>query len=300
MTVDRGLGVCRGAGVCRAQRRRSLRDVAWACCAVRARASPAGAVTAPARVAARSSLLHSRRGRLVGRRVLAWCADGCRVERHGAISAWIIDDTSFPAGAAFGRRGAAYCGQLGEQDNCQVAVSLSLAFRRRACRSPPAVSAAGVGVDRARRRKAAFPRSSRSPSRRSHSMSCVGLRGRAAARVVLLEPAMAISARCALTSRRWACLRGRHFVDDHGGAPGPAVAGEDVVGPRTRPKLCGARHASASLGQGAALSLPKRAWRTMHGGGAAEPLRSRFARLRVRAAHRDDWLAELRAEECCC
>jgi hypothetical protein len=35
------------------------------------------------------------------------------------------------------------------------------------------------------------------------------------------------------------------------------------------------------------------AWRE----GAAEPLRSRFARLRIRAAHRDEWRAELRAEE---
>ena len=47
-----------------------------------------------------------------------------------------------------------------------------------------------------------------------------------------------------------------------------------------------------------ALSLPKRAWRTIAWrDGAAEPLRSRFARLRIRAAHRDDWLAELRPEE---
>ena len=47
-----------------------------------------------------------------------------------------------------------------------------------------------------------------------------------------------------------------------------------------------------------ALSLPKRAWRTIEWReGAAEPLRSRFARLRIRAAHRDYWLAEPRQEE---
>jgi SRSO17 transposase len=47
-----------------------------------------------------------------------------------------------------------------------------------------------------------------------------------------------------------------------------------------------------------ALGLPKRAWRTVAWReGAAEPLRSRFARLRVRVAHRDEWRAELRAEE---
>ena len=47
-----------------------------------------------------------------------------------------------------------------------------------------------------------------------------------------------------------------------------------------------------------ALSLPKQQWRTIEWReGAVEPLRSRFARLRVRAAHRDYWLAESRPEE---
>lgn len=48
------------------------------------------------------------------------------MQRHGAIGAWIIDDTGFPNTHSVGVA-RQYCGQLGKQDNCQIAVSLSLA-----------------------------------------------------------------------------------------------------------------------------------------------------------------------------
>ena len=53
------------------------------------------------------------------------------LEAAGGIEAWIIDDTSFPKK---GRHSVGvarqYCGQLGKTENCQVAVSLSVASAR--------------------------------------------------------------------------------------------------------------------------------------------------------------------------
>src|SRR5262247_1931841 len=93
---------------------------------------PLAAVTAPGQVAAKhQSLLH-----FIGNAAWSDAAMLAKVgelvlpaiERSGPIAAWIIDDTGFPKK---GRHSVGvarqYCGQLGKQDNCQVAVTLSLA-----------------------------------------------------------------------------------------------------------------------------------------------------------------------------
>jgi SRSO17 transposase len=50
------------------------------------------------------------------------------IEQHGPLNAWIVDDTGFPKkGTQSVGVARQYCGQLGKQDNCQVAVSLSVA-----------------------------------------------------------------------------------------------------------------------------------------------------------------------------
>ena len=263
---------------------------------------PMAARTAPARTAAQhQSLLH-----FIGvaswsdERVLAKVREMVlpAIEKHGRIEAWIIDDTSFPKqGTHSVGVQHQYCGQLGKQANCQVAVSLSLANH---FASLPVDYRLYLpkdwSEDRERRDKAGVP----------------------------LDISFKTKPEIALEQLRWACEaglpRGVGLMDTAYGndsrlrsgmtalgliyvagiqsntlvwpsGAGPKRRGKPLnnTGRRDEPDLISAKEV--------ALALPKHAWRTIRWReGSTDWLSSRFARVRVRVGH-NRLIPELASQE---
>jgi SRSO17 transposase len=270
---------------------------------------PMAAVTAPARVPAQhQSLLH-----FVGNapwsddRVLAKVRELVlpSIERHAPIEAWIIDDTGFPKK---GRHSVGvtrqYCGQLGKQDNCQVAVTLSIA--NHAASLPVAYRLylpEDWSADPVRRDKAGVP-----PAVEFMTKPAIALEQiRAACEagmprgVVLMDAGYGADTglRTEITALGLCYVAGiqpHTTVWPPGQGPLPP---KDWTG-RGRPASRVRRDAEHQpiKAKALALSLPETAWETVTWReGSADWLTSRYARVRVRPAHRDERLKEQRAEE---
>jgi SRSO17 transposase len=270
---------------------------------------PMAAVTAPSRSSAQhQSLLHFvGEGRWLDDTVLGKVRELVLpgIERQGPIEAWIIDDTGLPQQ---GRHSVGvarqYCGQLGKQDNCQVAVSLSLANRHASL--PVAYRLylpAEWTQDRARRRKAGVPDDIAFATKPQIALehlrwACAAGLPRA---VVLLDAGYGNSSALradmtALDLTYVAGIQSTTTVWSPGTAPLAPKRWSGRGRPTTRLRR-DARHQPVCV-KALALGLSKRAWRTIEWReGSAEPLVSRFARVRVRAAHRDDQRAHPRAQE---
>ncbi len=270
---------------------------------------PMAAVTAPDRTAAQhQSLLHFvGEGRWSDEAVLAKVREIVlpQMEQHGPIEAWIIDDTGFPKQ---GRHSVGvarqYCGQLGKEDNCQVAVSLSLANSHA---SLPVAYRLYLPqewtTDRERLRKAGVPEDI--VFKTKHEIALDQLHWACAAGlprgVVLMDAGYGNNSdlRADITALQLTYVAGIQsnttvWAPDTGPLPAKKWSGRGRPPKRLRRD---AEHWPVSV-KDLAFGLPKRAWRTIEWReGSAERLSSRFARVRVRVARRDEKRTESRPEE---
>ena len=261
---------------------------------------PMAAVTAPERTAAQhQSLLHFvGEGRWSDERVLAKVQEMVlpAIERHGPIEAWIIDDTGFPKKGTHSVGVARqYCGQLGKQDNCQVAVSLSLANRHGSL--PVAYRLylpEAWAPDAARRKKTGVPEEIAFKTKPEIALEQI--RAACAAGlprgVVLMDAGYGTHSdlRTAVTALELLYVAGilsNTTVWAPGTGPLPPKTWKPGHGRPTKRLRRDAAHQPVKV-KDLAFSLPAKAWRTITWReGTNVPLRSRFARQRVRIARRD-------------
>jgi SRSO17 transposase len=277
-----------------ADRAGPLRDYCAALLTAEGRKSvePMAAVTAPAHVSVQhQKLLHFvGEGKWSDERVLAKVRELVMpaIERHGPIKAWIIDDTSYPKqGTHSVGVHHQYCGQLGKQANCQVAVTLSIANHHA---SLPIAYRLYLPKDWAedaeRRNKAHVPEAIRFKTKPQIALAQLGaaLAAGVAPGVVLMDASYGTNS----ALRAGIAALALTYV----AAILPTVKVRAVADPD-------ARVSAKEL----ALGLPKHAWRTITWrDGSAGPLCSRFARVRVRtapfrgaAARREGTAASLRS-----
>jgi SRSO17 transposase len=270
---------------------------------------PMAAITAPERTAAQhQSLLHFvGEGKWSDERVLAKVRELVlpEMERHGPIEAWIIDDTGFPKKGQHSVGVARqYCGQLGKQDNCQVAVSLSLANHHA---SLPVAYRLYLPDDWAgdskRRRKTGVPEEISFKTKPEIALEQIAAACEAGLPrgVVLMDAGYG----CNTNLRTGVSALALHYVAGILSQTSVWASGTGPLPPKKWsgrggvPKLMrrDRKHQPISVKE-LALGLPKRAWRSIKWReGTAEWLSSRFARVRVRAAHHDYKLTDSRPEE---
>jgi len=227
------------------------------------------------------------------------------MKRNGPVVAWIVDDTGFP------KKGnhsvgvvRQYCGQVGKQENCRIAVSLSLATERASLPIAWRLYLPGTWVqDHKRRKQTGIPREVTFATKPAIALGQIR---KAVEEEVTKAPVLADAAYGNDSQFREGLLElGLDYVVGvqksttvwaAGNAPLPAKRWNGMGRPPTllrRDK----QHQPLSLKE-LAESVPSSFWKLVSWReGSKQKLRSRFAAVRVRVAHRDYWRSELPAEE---
>ena len=265
--------------IAHADRAEPLRDYCAGLLVTEGRRSvePMAAVTAPAEVSAQHQrLLHFvANAPWSDEQMLAKVGELVTpsLTRAGPIEAWIIDDTSFPKK---GQHSVGvhhqYCGQLGKQANCQVAVTLSIANRDGSLPIAYRLYLPRDWTDdKSRRAKAHVPASVRFKTKPQLALEQIraALMAGVAPGVVLMDASYGTNG----TLRQAVAGLGLKYV--------AAV----ISTVKVRPVCEDDRKPRRVSVEALARSLPKHAWRTITWReGSNAKLRSRFARVRVHAA----------------
>ena len=227
------------------------------------------------------------------------------MEQNGPAIAWIVDDTGF---LKKGRHSVGvarqYCGQIGKQDNCQVAVSLSIATEDASLPIAWRLYLPEIWAeDKERRKEAGVPKEIRFQTKPTIALEQIR---KAVKDEVPMAPVLADAAygdnydfREGITElglRYVVGVREHTTVWEPGESPLPAKQQTGRGRPGTR--LRRDRHHQPVSVKRLAESLAPQQWKTLSWReGTKKSLCSRFAALQVRPAHRDERRKEPHAAE---
>ena len=215
--------------------------------------------------------------------------------KQAPVVAWVVDDTGFPKkGQESVGVARQYCGQVGKQDNCRVAVSLSGTTETASMPVAFRLYLPEVWIkDRRRRKKTGVPKEIQFQTKPEIALEQIQhARERGLPQGVVLADAgygTDTGFRTALTKMKVVYVMGVQStvtVWKPGEEPKPAPAYRGMGRP---PKLLqrDQKHQPIPAKQ-LALSLPTDAWKKVSWRqGVKKKLQSRFAALRIRPAHRD-------------
>jgi len=206
----------------------------------------------------------------------------------GGVSAWVIDDTGIPKkGTCSVGVARQYCGILGKQDNCQAAVSISLANERMGLPVSWRLYLPEVwATDTERRKKAKIPVEITFKTKLEIALDEVD---RLIAAGVPSAPVLADAGYGKATEfREGLSLRGRIY------AVGILAEQGVVTVPQPGSRRASRRGSCLDI----ARSIPDADWKTVTWRqGSDGPQRSRFAAIRVRATHKVNGSEPLRPAE---
>jgi SRSO17 transposase len=218
------------------------------------------------------------------------------IEKRGPIEAWIVDDTGMPKKGQHSVGVARqYCGQLGKRDNCQVAVTLAVANETASLPIAYQLYLPEVWADdRRRRRKAGVPEELGFLTKPEIAMRQItaAVEQGVPQGVVLADAAYGNNSKFrhgleALGLKYALGVQSTTTVWPEGSVPLAPPASRGGRQP-PKPQRREAAHQPLAV-RALALRLAPTAYRTVSWReGSAGMLRSRFAALRVRVAHRDD------------